>query len=335
MKLKVAFAGFRHGHIRCLYDLVQKHPDLEIVASCEESQAEAGSMLDGIKITHDDFDRMLKDSQIDIIAIGDYFGKRGSLLVRSLQAGKHVIADKPICTSLAELELAAKLASEKGLKIGCQLDMRAELNLVKARELIRGGRIGEVNAISFGGQHPLLKNSRPKWYFEEGKHGGVINDIAIHGIDIVEWVTGLEFVEVNAARSWNATAGDCKFFNDAGQFMLTMSNGCGVLGDISYFSPDSCGYSLPYYWNFFFWGSKGVIRANLSDETIEMACDGEKTLQRIPRPANKPPDYLAQFLADIEGRPLELSTEIVLSASRKTLMIQGVADRKIQGVRLA
>ena len=44
------------------------------------------------------------------------------------------------------------------------------------------------------------------WYFEEGKHGGTINDIAIHGIDLLRFITGKEFTKVNFAKTWNAFA---------------------------------------------------------------------------------------------------------------------------------
>ncbi|MEZ4683286.1 MAG: hypothetical protein R2932_54665 [Caldilineaceae bacterium] len=53
------------------------------------------------------------------------------------------------------------------------------------RNLIRSGLIGEIHAINFGGQHPLMLDTRAAWYFEPGKHGGTINDIAIHAVDAI------------------------------------------------------------------------------------------------------------------------------------------------------
>jgi predicted dehydrogenase len=179
-----------------------------------------------------------------------------------------------------------------------------------------------------------MRGSRPGWYFEPGKHGGTINDIGVHGIDMTEWMTGLRFTEINAARTWNAIPKDRAFFNDAGQFMLTMENGCGVLGDVSYFSPDSCGYSLPYYWNFMFWGTKGVIRASPQGDTVELALNGRKNLSHVSRSTQAPCDYLTQFLLDIKGRPGDLNTETVLRASRTALKVQETADKKNPGVRL-
>ena len=104
-KLKIAFAGFRHSHIFALYNNAVKNPQLEICAICEEAPEE--SLLKGhpeIAITHTNYDQMLTEVPCDLIAIGDYYTKRGSMVIRALKAGKHIIADKPICTSAEELE---------------------------------------------------------------------------------------------------------------------------------------------------------------------------------------------------------------------------------------
>lgn len=109
------------------------------------------------------------------------------------RVGKHLIADKPICTSLEELDAIEKLAADKNLKIGCMLDLRQYPPLVKLCQLVQDDVLGEIRTISFTGQHPLNWGIRPGWYFKEGKHGGTINDIAIHGIDYLTWATGMKF----------------------------------------------------------------------------------------------------------------------------------------------
>ena len=123
---------------------------------------------------------MLEETDCDAIAIGDYYAQRGSLIIQALSHGKHVISDKPLCTSLDELDEIERLAAAKSLKVNCMLDMRDSAPFISVRKLIRQGLIGEVHAITFGGQHPLLLGKRPAWYFEPGKHGGTINDIVIH-----------------------------------------------------------------------------------------------------------------------------------------------------------
>ncbi|MCK5804473.1 MAG: Gfo/Idh/MocA family oxidoreductase, partial [Lentisphaeria bacterium] len=239
------------------------------------------------------------------------------------------------CTSLDDLERIAALVEERGLVLGCQLDLRAIPQLRQARDLIRRGDIGEVHAISFGGQHPYFCYQRADWYLDHKTYGGVINDIGIHGVDIVEWITGMRFTEVTAAREWCAFKLDgTSQFPDAAQFMLKMENGCGVMGDVSFISPASCGFSLPYYWEFTFWGSKGVLRCGLNRDTLDLSVEGEKETLRIPKLQEPQPDYFEFFLRELAGNPGAITTSGILSASRKALKIQRAADEGLRDVVL-
>jgi predicted dehydrogenase len=262
------------------------------------------------------------------------------LLIDALSAGKHVIADKPLCTRLSELDEIERLSKEKGLSVGCMLNMRDGAQYIGVRNLVRQGLIGQVHAISFGGQHPLLLDagpaSRAAWYFEPGKHGGTINDIGIHALDAIPWITGQRFARVNAARSWNAFAETYPHFKDAAQMMLTMDDGCGVLGDVSYSSPNSSGYRLPFYWRLTLWGRKGVIETSATATEITVALDGEPGTRSLSLPAGNPGGYLKAFVHDIQGASDrdELSTADVLRASRVALIVQWAADTETSQVHL-
>src|SRR5581483_4595745 len=120
-------------------------------------------------------------------------------------------------------------------------------------------------------QHPLLLDKRPAWYFEPGKHGGTINDIAIHATDLIPWLTGRKLVEVVAARAWNARLPQFPHFQDAAQFMLKLDNSGGVMADVSYLAPDGINYKAPQYWRVTCHGSDGLIEAKYMSPTIQLA----------------------------------------------------------------
>ena len=102
--IRFAFVGFRHGHIFGLVRAVQEHAETEVVAACEEDGTTREVLAEDelIKITHDSFGSMLAEVDCDVVAVGDYYTKRGGLMIAALKAGKHVISDKPICTSVEE-----------------------------------------------------------------------------------------------------------------------------------------------------------------------------------------------------------------------------------------
>jgi len=338
-KLKFAFMGFRHGHIISLYQLLGTRADVEIVAACEDDAPTRQKLqAEGtIAITHDSWPAMLDQVACDVVAVGDYYGRRGAILIEALKRGKHVISDKPICTSLAEWTAIRDLALARGLVVGCQLDLRDGGAFQTLRKLIRGGEIGQVHALSFNGEHPLMYGTRAGWYFEPGKHGGTINDIAIHAIDCIPWMTGLRFQKINAARNWNARLPQAPHFKDAAQMMLTLDNGGGVLGDVSYLAPDSQGYSIPQGWRMTIWGEKGVLENTNQKTELMLHKNGETTGRAIPIQPGTAGGYLESFLREIRGetRDLSLTSAEVLESSRLTLVIQDAADKNLTNVPLA
>lgn len=341
MTLSFAFIGFRHGHILDLYRRASAHPEIDLVATCEEDRATRASLASsGVVITHIDIDALCAEHRdqpvADVIAIGDAYGRRGCIAIQALTHGAHVLADKPVCTRMEELDEIERLATSKGLQVGCMLTMRDMPQIIGARDLIRDGAIGEVQAITFGGQHPLNRGTRPSWYFEPGMHGGTINDIAIHAFDCIPWITGARFETICCARCWNAHVRDVPHFQDGAQFMLTMDNGCGVQGDVSYFLPAPAGYTLPYYWRMTFFGAKGILETSATASEITLALTGAPGTETRPLPEGDEGGYLESFLASLRGEtpPDGLDTRAVLDASRLALAVQRAADQHLYDVAL-
>ena len=323
--LRLAFAGFRHAHIFDLYQRALAHPDIVVTGAWEN--VPGNSLLPGrdLVLSHSNYEELL--ASCDAVAIGDCYGRRGPLVIQALRAGKHVIADKPLCTSLEEWKEIADLASEKSLRIGLMLDMRDHGNLIALRDLTASSRIGEVQTISFSAQHPLLRDKRPSWYFEEGMHGGTLNDIAIHVIDLIPWVTGLDIAKVDAARTWNAKAADARHFKDCGQLLLRLSNDGGVLGDVSYLAPDQCGYAVDNYWRISIHGTRGFAETSYNRVGITFADDTMAQTEVLPPAPGRPGGYLEDFLSDVAGAPREngLDTRACLRATRQALELESNA----------
>ncbi len=328
--MRIAFAGLRHGHIEVLYELLSERKDVEIVAACEPHAPTRERLVSQgkVKITHDDYAQMFADIECDALAVGDRYGRRGKIIIAGLEAGLHVISDKPICTSPEELERIAVLSRERNLRVGCQLDLRDGGQFRSMRRLVRQGVIGEVHTVTFAGQHPLMYGSRPSWYFEEGMHGGTINDIAIHAMDAIPWITGRRFVEVVAARVWNASFTECPSFQVGAQMLLRLDNDGGVMGDVSYLSPQRGGYDMPQYWRMTLHGENGVLETSATDKRVFMGGCGEKPIEWMDAEPDVAGGYFDSFLKDIASETDEedLTTGEVLAASRVALAVQGAAE---------
>ena len=319
---KIVFNGFRHGHINGLYNAVKASPEMEIVG-CYEPDNEARERVSKqlkADISGEGYAEMLNNA--DIVAIGGRYGERGAAIIEALKNGKHVIADKPICTSLDQLEEITKLSREKGLSVIVMLDLRYNASTQIAKSILDSGELGDVRNVSFNGQHCLDYGKRPMWYFEEGMHGGTVNDIAIHGIDLVRYLTGMNISKNDAVRTWNSYAKEEPHFKDCATFMARLENGAGVMADVSYSSP-SAALPIPSYWEFRFWCEHGMLEFNYATPLVKVYKKGENEVRNVSGEANGT-TWLTDLLHEIESGDRSI-TEDMLESSKQTLILQAEA----------
>lgn len=324
--MKIAISGFRHGHIGAIVKEMHHYPQLQIVAACEAQPEKCENIIKaaGVAITHKNIDDMLKTAQFDALAVGDVYADRGAQVIKALEAGKHILGDKPLCTRPEEIRRIRALAAEKKRSVIVALTLRYNAAWQTARKLIREGAIGEVCTATVHGQHPLnYKAGRPEWYFEKGRHGGTICDLMVHGIDSLNYMTGAPVAEVVAARAWHKEPVDVPFFQDCAQAMFRLANNGGVIMEASYKVPK--GHPAP--WSATVWGTLGALEVNTSGViTLKKAGEAAKTVEAVlQRKGNCIEDFLAE-VGEMPGRQQELTTAESLDASEKAVLAQAAAD---------
>ena len=336
--MNLAFVGFKHRHTGAIYQEAMADPNITVLGAWEDTE-EGRALADGLGLAfnYPTLESVLDDPRVDAVCLGGSFGERGGEAIAALRAGKHVYADKPVCTSLAEIDEIEALASAKNLKVGCYLTLRFSQGIRNLREMIADGTLGEIGCINMTAQHPLQYGSRPMWYFAPGQHGGTINDIAIHGVDLVRFITGMGIKNVTAARTWNHFATEEPDFRDCGQVMAELDNGAGFMADVSYAAPASCGFSLETYWRMTFWGTRGVAEYKMkgagtagidadSAVLLQVALQGSKGFTPMDLKSYNVTG-LGEFVREINGETdLLINTEDVIRSSREVLTIQAAAD---------
>lgn len=279
-----------------------------------------------VKVTHQDFASLLP--LCTAVAIGDVYARRGRLAIAALQAGRHIIADKPICTELSEWEEIRQLADKNRLSVGCQLDLVEVPAVRQLRAILAAGEIGRVCTITIAAQHPLRLGVRAPWYFEPGAHGGTINDIGIHVFHLASWLTGSPWKKLLSAREWNAKAEAFPHFKDCAQFHGLLEDGTACFADVSYLAPDKLGYELPQYWRLTVHGTRGVAEASYGNLEVFVAADNDAAARKSAGASPAAGLHLDDFLKEIEGTPSSdgLTTPRVLEASRWALEAQRTAE---------
>jgi predicted dehydrogenase len=116
----------------------------------------------------------------------------------ALEAGKHVLVEKPMATSVADCDRMLAAAQRKGLVIATAYNSRFRNNPPKARELIQAGAIGKVQSMHFSMIRRIDDNfggNKFQWMNLPESIGFVIDGLP-HGVDMMRWCTGAEITRV-------------------------------------------------------------------------------------------------------------------------------------------
>ncbi len=323
--MKVAVQGLRHAHIAAIIKKIQNHPELEIVAVSESQPELCAGIIGkaGVRVTHHSFEKMLAEVDFDILAVGDVYARRGPALIKALQAGKHIISDKPYCTTPEEHREITRLVKDGKRTLLTHLTLRYKPDLLAARQVLREGLLGEIITVSVTGRHPLdYRNGREEWYFEPELHGGTLNDLGIHGLDAVEWLTGTRIQQVLCARAWNQSFPEAPFFQNAAQAMLKMDNGAGMLLDVSYTAVKNHKEG----WPMMIYGTKGAL---LLDRDGGELCIAGEPKRNLESPANAGRNIIDDLVDEIHRKGADniLNTDDSLRAGYLAVMTQQAAEQ--------
>lgn len=183
------------------------------------------------------FEDVLEDDRVDAVVISTPHHLHAPQAVRAAQAGKHVIVEKPISTSLREAIAATDAARHAGVQLSVNLSYRYLPHFQKARLLIESGVLGELFGVSLiyqrdrdfdywhGSGGRSTSDWRTRW---ETSGGGILINSVIHFIDLLRYLPGREVVEVSAAHTTLDSPGEVE---DTASLWVRYDN--GALGTIN------------------------------------------------------------------------------------------------------
>jgi predicted dehydrogenase len=167
------------------------NPRVEVVALGNQRSASLDHLAQahGIKATYTDFSRMAADPGIDAVvnALPNYL--HGPVSIEMLQAGKHVLCEKPMAMNVAEAQAMLAAAAAARRKLAIAHPWRASQEYAWLRAVIQGGTIGAVIRVR---AHAVLAGGGPpptSWFVQpEFAGGGALTDVGIHSIDTISFV---------------------------------------------------------------------------------------------------------------------------------------------------
>ena len=167
------------------------------IASRSLEKAQRAATRHGIARAYGSYEELLADPNLDAIynPLPNHLHVPWS--VRALEAGKHVLCEKPVATTAAEAATLRDAAAHEGLLVGEAFMVRSHPQWHAVKRLVDEGRIGELQLVhghfSYGRRTAIDVRSRVEW------GGGVLFDIGCYPITISRWMFGREPSAVVAA----------------------------------------------------------------------------------------------------------------------------------------
>ncbi|MGN6200186.1 Gfo/Idh/MocA family protein [Humibacter sp.] len=202
-----AFMGAAHSHAwrnaHRFFDLPLT-PELTAIAGRNEAAVSAAAERLGWNSVETDWRRLLERDDIDLIDICTPGDTHPQIAIAALEAGKHVLCEKPLANSVAEAERmtdAANAAAANGVFAMCGFTYRRVPALSLARRFVEEGRLGEIRHVRAQYLQDWLsdENAPLTWRLDKSKAGsGALGDIGAHVIDLAQWVTGSDIVGLSA-----------------------------------------------------------------------------------------------------------------------------------------
>ncbi|MEK3889199.1 Gfo/Idh/MocA family protein [Bacillus sp. FSL K6-3431] len=187
-------------------------------------------------------EEILQDTEVKLVAAAAIPSERGPLGIRVMERGKDYFTDKTPFTRLEQLEAAKEVVKRTGKKYMVYYSERLHVeSAVYAGDLIKQGAIGRVLQVSNFAPHLLNAPSRPEWFFQKEKYGGILCDIGSHQIEQFLYFSGNTEAEVVRSQVANYTAKEYPELEDFGDCMIVGNNGATHYFRVDWLTPDGLG----------------------------------------------------------------------------------------------
>ena len=239
MTIKVVALGLDHRHI---YGMLHN--------ICEAGAVCLGYWTDGEPNTLAGFVKRFPDlhrfealddalsAGAELALIAAVPSDRAALSVRAMDAGLDVMVDKPGCTTSDQLQDIEACVARTGRIWSVNFSERVETPCsTLAAELVAAGEIGKVVQTIGLGPHRLNRATRPNWFFQKERNGGILTDLASHQIDQFlhyTGATGSRVVDAFVANRGNPQHAD---WQDFGELTLRSDHASGYIR-VDWFTPD-------------------------------------------------------------------------------------------------
>lgn len=236
--IKFSVIGLNHGHIYGMTDALIGGGGKLVSVYAKEPELLAGftKRYPDVKTARSE-QEILEDNSVQLVASASIPVERAPLGIRVMKSGKDFMADKPGILTLDQFDEVKKVQKETGRIYSIMYSERlGNPASVKAGELVKDGAIGKVVQTIGLGPHRMNPATRPDWFFDPARAGGILCDIGSHQCDQFLFYTGSTKAEVTLSQTGNFSTGKYPAYQDFGDMMVRSPHATGYIR-IDWFTP--------------------------------------------------------------------------------------------------
>lgn len=323
--MRLGLIGLK-GHQSVVLEGARQLGNVEVVAISDDSKEELDRFKKRQPLARNaelytDWKQLLEHSVLDVCCVCDENHVRAEQLLALARRNIHIVCEKPLTTTLDDLERVRTALTKSKSRLTMLLTMRHEAKYAKMRELIKAGAVGEVCQVTAQKSYQL--HTRPDWFKERKRLGGAIPYIGIHPVDLMRWVTGLDYTHV-AAFHGRIGKPEMKETEDHASLLLRLSNGASATVRLDYLRPQSA----PSHGDdrLRVAGTEGVIELRYPDTAVSLIATDKKPASFEPDPV---PNLFVAFANALDKKqPPPISTEDCLYITEVVLKARDAADQQ-------
>jgi predicted dehydrogenase len=210
-RLRVAMVG--HGFMGAAHSQawrvaprffdIPADPEMSLLVGRDRTRADAAATQWGWDEVTTDWREAISRDDIDIVDIVTPGDSHAEIAIAALEAGKHVLCEKPLANTIDQAEAmaaAARRAAEMGVFALVGFVYRRVPAAALARDLVAQGRIGQVRQVRAAYLQDWLVDAEAPltWRLKKETAGsGSLGDIGAHAIDLAQYITGTRIVSVS------------------------------------------------------------------------------------------------------------------------------------------
>lgn len=324
--MKVAILGAAHQHVEYALSEVRHREELELVSAGEPDAALRERFLgdlsgEGIPL-YDTADELLAAHDVDVALIAGIYSERAAQAVAALEAGAHVLADKPLCTSLEQLERIRAAAETAQRHVSIVFEKRFYPATLALRRLLRDGALASTAMVASTGPHKLNQAARPEWFLNPVTYGGIAGDLPIHDIDLVldlvaEQAGATPLEGTVSALVGNARATEHPGFDDHVSLLLQAGDVPATI-EANWLGPEAA--DVHGHYRMRVTGALGTAEVDWAYHRLTATTHDRPTWEEPLGPAQRPAQYF--FDALLGGREPAVTTAASLQATEVALKAQ-------------